>query len=451
MKPSDVLQLLGDDLIPASERDRQRLDGIDKWLSTDNPVEVSRRVHAAPNPEKEALAQLSYTPILRLLAESVAQQMVLESVHSPGRDTTELWAPWERNGMPTKQGALWFASAGYGGAYTVTLPGMDPDGSPNDVARITAYSPRDLYVVYGDVVEDEWPMYGLRTIRQGKTRAYRFIDDEGVNFLSRDEDGKLEFIEMRPTGLAVPPIVCYANGADLEGRSPGEVEKHEIGAKRLNKTTWDRMNIQHHNSWRILTATGLEEPGSTDEKERTKALLRNEDVLTGGDGVTFSTLPETTLDSILKAASEDRDSIAAMSQTPVWALNGGQLVNLSADALVEARRSHMLKIRDKQRNMGRPAAQNLRLAAVIEGRDDDAEDFNLRMRWADLDSWSLSQAADALGKIATQLGVPPTLLWDMIPGLTEQQVQEWRAYAEEHPTQTERLAAAVERLGDPAV
>lgn len=441
MTPDAVLELIGDSLIPAAQVERNSLDVIDKWLN-DNPVEAFRRAHERPNAEKEALARLGHTPILRFIVEETAQQMDLEGVHSGNRDTTALWRPWERNGMPSRQSALWNASLGYGYAYTVTLPGA-LEGEAAAVIR--AVSPRNLHAVYADPVEDEWPMYALRTIPQGRTTHYRLLDEEAVHYVARDESGALQYIEPRYHNVGVTPVVRWANGMDLEGRTPGEVDRHKDGAQRLFKTTHDRMAIQHHNSWRILTATGLEDPGTDDERDRQKTVLRNNDILTGGEGVAFSTLPETTLDSILKAEEADRDTIAAMSQTPVWALNGGQLVNLAADAISEARSTSRLKVRGKQRNMGRSAAQNLRLAAFIEGREEDASDFDLRAQWADVEARSLSQAADALGKIALQLKVPVEKLWDMIPGVSKATSQEWKEWAESHPSAEERMAAALER------
>lgn len=104
-----------------------------------------------------------------------------------------------------------------------------------------------------------------------------------------------------------------------------------------------------------------------------------------------------------------------------------------------------LKVGEKQRGMGRSAAQNLRLAAHIEGREEDAADFALRMLWADIESRSLTQAADALGKIAAQLKVPVELLWDQIPGISKTKADDWRRYAEENPSAEERMAAALER------
>lgn len=447
MTPTAVIELLQERLIPASQTERRRLDDIDKWLSTSNPVEAFRKAHKAPNAEKVALGRLSYSPILRLIVDECAQQMDLEGVYSGGRDLTAMWEPWERNGMPTKQGPLWRASLGYGYSYTVTTPGWVPGDGPTTRAVIRAYSPREFYAEYGDVVEDEWPLYGLRTIGgPGKVQAYRLIDEEAEHFIGVEDNGTLVYLEAREHGVAVPPVVRWCNDSDLEGRTPGEVEKFKVPAQRYIKTTEDRLLIQHHNSWRVKTATGLDDPGDPAERDRQKMRLAQDDILTGGEGVAFGSLPETTMDGILRASEADLDTLAALSQTPTWTLRGGDMVNLAADAISEARSTSRLKIRSKKRAMGRAAAQMLRLAAHIEGREADAADFGLRMQWADIESRSMSQAADALGKIADQLGVPPTLLWEMIPGISPTKAAEWRAYAEAHPNEDVRMARAIERL-----
>lgn len=452
MTPANIIELVQDELIPASQKERRRLDDIDQWLSTDNPLEAVRREGKRFNAEKAALTRLSYTPILRLIVDECAQQMDLEGCYSGGRDMTAMFLPWERNGLPTKQGPLWRAAIGYGYSYTLTTPGFLP-GQNGDFAAIRAYSPREMFALYGDVVEDEWPLYALRTITGQRkpgtaeqATAYRFIDEEAEHFLGVEENGRLVYIEARPHGVGVTPLVRWCNDSDLEGRSPGDVERFKVPAERLLKTTEDRLLIQHHNSWRVKYATGLDDPGSPEAAERQKVRLAHEDMLTGGDGVSFGSLPETTMDGIIRAGETDLDTLAALSQTPSWTLRGGDMVNLAADAISEARSTARLKVRAKKRAMGRAAAQNLRLAAHVEGRADDAADFGLRMQWADIESRSMSQAADALGKMADQLGVPPTLLWEMIPGISSTKAAEWRAYAEEHPSEDARMARAIERL-----
>lgn len=443
MRPESVIALVGDSLLPQADRQRQRCESTDTLMRADS----EQTWYTATRPDddrkkvKEQLRRLSGTPLLRLIVEETAQHMVADGVISDaGRDTRPMWGAFERNGFPSKQGGLYTAALTYGEAYVLALPGRAPtvDG---DAAVLSMFSPRSLLVAWGDEADDEWPMYALRTIPQGETTAYRLIDGEAVHYLARNERGRIEYIEARQHRLGVCPVVRYAPNADIDGRSLGEPDRFKVVAQRHTKSVHDRLMAQHYNSWKVRYATGLEEPGSAAEDQRQKAALSNPDILTGGQGVTFGTLPETSLDGLLRAEDADLNTLAAVAQKPVWSLAGGQLVNLSADAIAEARSTERLKTQAFQRTLGRAHTQLLRMASYIEGRSEDAADFGLHVTWQDTEARSLSQAADALGKIATQLQVPPALLWDMIPGVTPTMAREWQAWAEEHPSVDEVLAA----------
>lgn len=462
MRPSDVVELVRDDLLPKFDAERHELDQIDRWLTGNNPVD--RPAHTDPNAMKSSLRSLARTPMLRQIVEQLAQQLVLESVSVTSGDDAaarRMWSPWENNGLPTRQGALYEAAIGYGSAYGLVLPGITPDGrdrvlSPRqDAALATFLSPRQMYVVPSSDPFDEWPMYGLWRIPQsGRSAVYRLIEAEGQHFLSESE-GKLEYIEFRPwQGLDVTPIITYQNHGNLAGESAGEVKRNEIVAKRYDKTTHDRLLIQHNNSWRILAATGLDDPGSADEQERLKAKLRHDDVLLGGDGVDYKTLPETTLDSILKAAEADQETLSAMAQVTIWSLNSSKLINLSADALTEARSLNRMKIMALQRSMGRSHANLMRLAAFIEGRDQDAANFSLVMEWENVEAQALSGIADALSKLK-DLDIPLEALWEMIPGVSKRKIDQWKTWAAANPSRDQVLAQVLARqagttLGDGA-
>lgn len=45
--------------------------------------------------------------------------------------------------------------------------------------------------------------------------------------------------------------------------------------------------------------------------------------------------------------------------------------------------------------------------------------YDMQVRWADTEVRPLSQAADALGKLAAQVGVPLEMLWERIPDWTD--------------------------------
>lgn len=374
--------------------------------------------------EKRRLRAISSTPIVRLLVEQTAQQMVADGVSSQKTaDTRSMWEPWEKNGLPSAQTSLYVAALTYGEAYAVVLPGLD---APQ--ASIRCYSPKMSTVHYEDMAGDEWPQWAAICLGD----RYKIFTSDTAYDVTLDK-GRIASISATPHSVGVCPVIRYAPNADLEGVSVGEPIRWCVPAERFAKTVSDRLLAQHYNSWKVRTVTGLDRPETDSEALEQKAKLSNDTILTGGEGVQFGTLDETPLDGFLKAEAADLATIAALAQKPVWALSGSQLVNLSADAIAEARSSERQKIQALQRALGRSHCQLLRLAAHIEGRAADAADFSLRITWQDTEARSLSQSADALGKIASQLQVPAQKLWDMIPGVSKDTADQWREYAETHP------------------
>lgn len=428
MSKSAVLELANDLLIPEHQAEKQRLDVLDNWLHW-SPEKVRIPPHA--DPEQRELRDLSETPWLGLIITTVAQQLFAELVRSSEvNDVVDIWRPWIRNRMPSRQRAIHRAALGYGYAYTTVMPG-------DTGSVIRGYSPRDLYAVYADPVEDEYPMYYVKVRGNG----YVLVDEDAAYTLVK-KDGKLEYVTNEVHGSGVAPAVRYSNQIDLEGRTPGEVEPFIPVARRINKTSFDRMLTQHFNSWKIRTATGLDMPSDPDERERVKLLLRHNDILTGEAGVEFGTLDETPLEGFIKAWESDIEALAAVSQTPAHALTG-KMINLSADAITEARAMLDLKAGERKVGFGDSHAQTLRLAAFQEGRTRDAEDFTITVEWADLESRSMNQAADALGKMATMLGIPVEKLWDRIPGVTPDIAQAWLDYKQANPSADEQLVQAL--------
>ena len=366
MKRSDVLELANDVLIPGWQQQRRTLDVIDKWHRWE-PDALRDKIPNYATSEHRNLAKISETPFLSLVVTTVAQQLVAETFRSArGVEMDKVIAPWLRNRMHSRQRAVYRGALAYGYSYATAMPG-------DSGAVIRGRSPRDLYAVYGDVVEDEYPMYYL-LVKGG----HKYVVDEEAVYILGDDNGRVEYIEDRRHNAGVAPAVRYSNQIDLEGRTPGEVEPYVQVAARIDKTTYDRMVNQHFNSWKVRTATGLDMPTDPADRERVKLLLRQGDILTGEEGVQFGTLDETSSDSLIKATDEDVKLLAVVTQTPVHALTG-DLVNLSADAIAESRAMADLKVNERKVGFGDSNEQLLRLAAHIEGRAEDAADFSLRV------------------------------------------------------------------------
>ena len=329
--------------------------------------------------------------------------------------------------MQARQVAIHRAALTYGHAYASALSGTALDGS--DQAVLRGWSPRRCLALYIDPVSDDWPKYALTLMQDGKT--LRFFDDEYFYDVPMPHAGDFPAelpIMQTYHGTGVVPIVRYLNTMDLDGKVLGEVEKLVPIASRIDKTLFDRLLTQHYNSFKIITATGLDELTADASDEEAAAaeqeLSQNRRVLaTGNPNAQFGVIPETALSPFVQAFESDIATLESVSQLPPsWS---SRLVNLSADALAAARAATTQKIYERKINFGSAHNQLMRLAAHIEGDKEAAADFEATVTWADTEVRSLSQVVDAWGKASALLGVPKWATWRKIPGVGEDEARMW--------------------------
>lgn len=442
LERDELTELIKDQLLPDWRAERERLDRIDRWYrwSPEDP----KLPHGA-TPELKALLELSRVPWLGLVVTSTAQCLSVDGYRSslddpePSSEVPDVpvgpWRYWLANQLDRRQAAIHRAALAYGYAYATVLPGEDFRGQPMPVIR--GVSPRKMWAAYEDPAEDDWPVYVLRMISKSENDLRAKLYDDEFEYTVRTSEVREAgepwlTIEGQPRShdAGVPPVVRYCNELDLDGRTPGEVEPHIPLAARINKTSYDRMLVQHFNSWKVRTIAGMEEPDDQEAARRKKLVMRQGDLLIANDPNTkFGTLDETPLNGFIDANGADIEHLAAVTQTPAHELTGS-MVNLSAEALAAARASQTQKVDERKRSFGAGHAQTLRLAAHLDKDHEHADDITGRVTWQDTSIRSMAQAVDALGKAATMLNVPASELWGRIPGVEKSDVEQWKKVAE---------------------
>lgn len=462
MSQATVLELVRTQLLPAFWKERERLDRIDKWLRWEcEPLEVPREGNSR---EIKALAELSKTPILSLIVATLAQELSVESYRTtdPKKSDAPAWSYWLANKMPARQYPLHHAAIAYGHAYTWTVPGLDPlTGASMPVIR--GKSPRKFLALYRDLEGDDWPEMTIEVDPQPGGKALVFVsDDEDTHrlsapFVSQTDgpiDGEVEYIDYVTHGVGVCPAVRYSTFVDLDGRSDGRVEPFIGTAKRAQKTMFDRLLIQHFNSWKVKTISGIDldnkegVPASEAEIQRRKLRLSMDSMLVGADKDTkFGSLPETDVTPVTAAYKSDIETLATVSQTPTHTLTG-DLINLSADAIKESRISleHLAGV--SKLALGESHKQTLGLAAFVNGDAPADPTSPASVGWADTDSRSLAQAADALGKLKL-MGVPLEMLLEDIPGWDQDKVERAVRIIEEGGDSLDKLIAELDKQTAP--
>lgn len=414
---SDVTSLVGDELLPKAIAQAQEAEVIDKWHRVKN--DAPKLPHKATKEHKD-LSAVSMTGWLRLIVTTLVQALYIEGFNNSDGSTSPAWGHWQANGMDARQIPLHRAAIAHGQAFATVTPG---DLGP----VIRGHSMRHFYAAWDDAAVDDHPVYALR--HWNGDRDLKLYEADAVWTLRMEKrDGAsegtpvIQSVTRHPAGVC--PVVRFANTIDLDGRCESEIEPLIPNAARIDLDTQHRLLVQHFQAWAVRVLTGIEKPEDSTEAELERRRLAIEDILIlASPDSSATTLPPTPMNGIIEAKESDIRDLAAVSQTPPHYMLGS-IVNLSAEALAAAEAGHQRKGVERKHTLGESHEQMLRLAAWVAGDAVTAQDFAAQVRWADMESRSLSQVADALGKLSQMLGIPPQVLWDRIPGWTSQDTDE---------------------------
>lgn len=411
----------------ADQMDSQTLaSGPLRWLARDASTTVRR------------LAEMSRVNMLKFIVDATVQVMYVDGFRAPKAEAEDpAWDTWQLNRMDARQIGVHRSALSYGASYVTVLPG-DP------AAVIRGASPRKMTAVYGD--DDDWPEYAIELRRSPKRgcKLWRMYDAQSTWWIEEDPSGKLSMAQPPQLhGAGVCPVVRFVSSIDDDGYVSGEVEPLIPIQDQVNVTTFGLMVAQHFGAFRQRYIMGW--TADTEEQALTasaKKLWAFED-----PEVKVGEFGQTDLSGYINSREASLRHLATISQTPAHELLG-QLVNLSADALVAAERNHRAKVVERQTTFGEAWEQVLELGARLDGAEADPAAY---VRWRDTEARSLSQVADALGKLVAGLGVPAQELWERIPGVSQMEVERWKAAAdaESEADPLRSLASAVTAQAQP--
>jgi SPP1 Gp6-like portal protein len=381
------------------------------------------------NDNGEVLRRKAVAPWLGLAVTIVSQSLYVEGHRDEGsQENSSTWNTiWQPNRMDARQLAIHRHAVRDGLSYLTVLPGTNQlTGEP--MVALTGHSAKSFYAGYEDSANDEWPIYAMkvkpRRAQDGSTEwEVTLYDDEMAVPMVFDGSNEAKVGTPEPHPAGVCPVVRFTNILDLEGNTKGEVLPYISLAARLDQTTFDRLMVQKEGAHRVRWATGLMKPPTEAEQRVEAQLLKMNDVLVNEspDG-RFGTFDPTDMKGYIDAHDSDlRDAAANLQMPPDYFL--GRMSNLSPEALAAAEGMLKRKNLERKANLGESWEQGLRLGAFILGDMAAATSFSSQVRWRDEELRSLNQVADALGKLATMVGLPWQMLVERIPGWTEADTQ----------------------------
>ncbi|AXQ61064.1 portal protein [Streptomyces phage Hank144] len=466
---------LAKELLAILDRDEARLQRIDDYIhgKHDDPY-----MPPQADDEYKLLAKRSVSNWMPLLIGTPAQALYVDG-YRPGRSdaglpeasssTSPAWSHWQRSRMDARQAAVYRGALGFGHSFVLTEKTKKGVVSKGLSAKRTA-------ALYEDPANDETPYAALTIVTRpkgetpGKARMWDGKSEYAVTYKALGDPDSVRVGGAKRHGSSECPVTRFAASVDLEGRTVGVIEPMIALQNRINQTIFDLLVSQTYTSHEVRYATGMAPPMqmemidengnvttdpalAVDSRPKLDAagnpipaqinhnarrFLFAED-----PDVKFGSLPAGPINSLIDSVDMSIRHLAAISQTPPHHLLG-QIANLSAEALLAAETALSRKIAEFRSLFGEAWERVFRLAAELEGESAAADDFTGEVQWRDMESRSLAQAADALGKLADQLGIPKRGLWKRVPGVTQTEYEDWEQMAEEDDS-VGQLATALTR------
>lgn len=324
------------------------------------------------------------------------------------------WSWWQMNGLDSRQKFLYEMVFKYGYAYMLVWPAADGEGGP----MMRPKSPRTWYAQF-DHADDDFPRMAIKV----SGNDIELLDDEGIYLIRKGERGSRgsQLLGFSAHGLGVVPLVRYMNAWPDEDMKPlGEVEKLIDVQDRLNQSVFDLLVTQTYMGSPQQFIAGI----VADADDKVKALAKR--IWTfDSPNTTVGQLPQADLRMGIAAIENALRMYGIKAQMPPNVLLG-EMINISAEALVAANADLDAKVNNRQSLLGESHEQAFRLAGVAANDPSVAADQASQVVWRRTDPRSLASTVDALGKMAQMLSIPPDELWPMIPGVTQTDVIRWR-------------------------
>lgn len=410
-----------------------RLGKVRRYLSGEHDLPYMPKGAKA---EYEHLARRAVTNWTPLLADTYAKGLFVDG-YRPARasENATPWTYWQGNGLDARQSIAHRGALEYGAAYTLVLPGTV---GARRMPVIRPLSPLRSAAWFRDD-DDEFPEVALRRLGTAAdgTGLIQLLDSTSVYTFARPKATEAApkpgwiLSKTEEHGLGVTPMVRFRDR--LDGEATGIIRPILTLQDRVNEVVFSTLIALQYASFRQRWATGLAIPEDEDGKavEPFRAAV-DRLWIAEDESARFGDFAQTELSGHHSAYDSTVRTLAAIAQVSPNILTG-DLVNLSADALAQMEASTQRKIGEYETIFGESWESALRLAARAAGDTAAATDLGSEVRWRDTEARSLAQTVDALGKIATMLGVPVEALWDRIPGVTDADVQRWLAMRRTDP------------------
>lgn len=372
-------------------------------------------VHPLPESQETSqkftrMAGLATTNLMGLAAEATAERMSVEGIRigdEPEADK-DAWRIWKDSDFDAGSDEAIAAALICERSFVSVSPpvdGKNPRLNYEDPSQVVlAYSPEGERIAALKVFGDEWtgdtfgtlytPQYVVRMQRKGDDGMANPLDP--YRWLARQMPRGSQAVTKNPLG-EVPFF-------ELQNRPLGEIRSElaplVIPQRLLNQTMFNVQAIAEYGAFRQKWATGIEVPRDPATGEPVAPYAANIASLfvAEGEGARFGDFNATDLKPHLDLAREIAGHMARISRLPAtYFLTDVSNVGAETLALIVGGLVAKCKRRVKGYEPGLEGAMRLAFKALGDAR----ADARIEVKWAEMETRSMAQAADAAVKLTT--------------------------------------------------
>lgn len=432
-------------LLPKLDEQAKRVKALESLID-DGYDELPKPPSAMANDARWAealeafktLSKMGVTNLLPMVARAPSDRMAVTGFRfgeltTPTRDQV-LWPMWQRNHLKADSRLAIDTALQCGNCYTLVWP--DSDGK----ATITIEHPSEMIVAYvagdrraraaalkrwvddsGRVMVTVYLPSGIYKYQSKSTSNY--IHALGVNNWEERHVVGEDWPIPNPWGKVT--VVELAVNTTLRPRPFGGGRAEIAGPARpiqarINKGVCDRLHIQENHAYPQRWVAGWKPEKPEDEMKVGAARMltfSNKDTKVGQ-------WDPADLTGLFAGLESDVALLAVSTFTP-QSYMPLDLKNLGAETIAQTNLGYVSKTKRHVDHIGEGFDETLRLGLEIE-RDQRWQDPAGQVLWADVELHTLGEAVDA-GTKKKSLGIPLEEIWASLPGVTQDDVDRWKA------------------------
>lgn len=390
---------------PDQDEARQLVDGV-------HPLPASRET----SEQFRRMAGLSTTNLCGLVVEATSERMEVEGIRvgdEPDSDS-DAWSMWQNSNFDAGSQECITAALIYGRSFVSVEPTADGPRFHYEDPRqvVVAHSPDGQRVAALKVFQDEWtdtefatlylPNQIVRLANAGDrlSRSWKLRSDDAV---SANPIGEVPFFELQNRPL---------------GAVRSEIAPLVTPQKLLNQTMYNIQSIAEYGAFRQKWATGIEVPRNPETGDPLEPFEAHVAKLIVSEDSTanFGDFNVTDMKPYIDLSREIAGQIARISRLPITYFLT-EVNNVGAETLALVIAGLVSKCQRRVKGYEPAFEDAVRLAFRLQG-DPRGFEPRVEMKWADMETRSMAQAADAAVKLVQAGTISPQTAQEKYLGMS---------------------------------